>query len=110
MYYFRADGNAVTGAGHLMRCLTIAEELKKLSEADEICFLCADEASAELVTQRGFSVRILHTDYRNMEEELPVLGKVFGRERKSVDQTQCAMTVFTSVFISSFLPNKSYSL
>ncbi|MBR5248823.1 MAG: UDP-2,4-diacetamido-2,4,6-trideoxy-beta-L-altropyranose hydrolase [Lachnospiraceae bacterium] len=88
MYYFRADGNAVTGAGHLMRCLTIAEELKKLSEADEICFLCADEASAELVTQRGFAVRILHTDYRNMEEELPVLGEVFGREQKPADQAQ----------------------
>ncbi len=88
MYYFRADGNAVTGAGHLMRCLTIAEELKKLSEADEICFLCADEASAELVTQRGFAVRILHTDYRNMEEELPVLWEVFGREQKLVDQAQ----------------------
>lgn len=80
MYYFRADGNAVTGAGHLMRCLTIAEELKKLPKADEICFLCADEASAELVTQRGFAVRILHTDYRNMEEELPVLKEVFGSE------------------------------
>ena len=87
MYYFRADGNAVTGAGHLMRCLTIAEGLKKLPEAEStlvktggVCFLCADEASAELVTQRGFEVRILHTDYRNMEEELPVLKEVFGSE------------------------------
>lgn len=29
MYYFRADGSAVTGAGHLMRCLTVAQELQK---------------------------------------------------------------------------------
>ena len=92
MYYFRADGNAVTGAGHLMRCLTIAEELKKLPEtegstfmkAGGICFLCADEASAHLVTQRGFAVQILHTDYRNMEEELPVLKELFGSRQEHV--------------------------
>lgn len=95
MIYFRADGNAVTGAGHLMRCLTIAEELKKLPETEEstlvkaggICFLCADEASAELVTQRGFAVRILHTDYRNMEEELPVLKELFGNRQKAGGET-----------------------
>ncbi len=91
MFYFRADGIAVTGAGHLMRCLTIAEELKKLvSKADEICFLCADEASAELVTQRGFAVRILHTDHRNMEEELPVLKELFGSRQKAGGETGVA--------------------
>lgn len=33
MYYFRADGSAVTGAGHLMRCLTVAQELQKRNRA-----------------------------------------------------------------------------
>ena len=47
MYYFRADGSAKTGAGHLMRCLTVALELQKLTEhPEQVCFLCADEDSA----------------------------------------------------------------
>lgn len=73
MFYFRADGNSVTGAGHLMRCLTIAEELRKLPEAaEQICFVCAEEASAELVRQYHFPVKILHTDDRDLEKEIPV--------------------------------------
>ena len=75
MYYFRADGNAVTGAGHLMRCLTIADELKRISAAGEqICFVCADEDSAALVVERGYQTIVLHTDYQLMEQELPVLA------------------------------------
>ena len=50
MYYFRADGSAVTGAGHLMRCLTVAQELqKRIEHPEELCFLCAEQASAELL-------------------------------------------------------------
>ena len=42
MYYFRADGSAVTGAGHLMRCLTVAQKLqKRIEHPEELCFLCA---------------------------------------------------------------------
>ena len=45
MYYFRADGSAVTGAGHLMRCLTVAQELqKRIEHPEELCFLCAEQA------------------------------------------------------------------
>ena len=44
MIYIRGDGNARIGAGHLMRCMTIAEELARLQGGREkICFVCADE-------------------------------------------------------------------
>ncbi len=76
MYFVRADGNAKIGAGHLMRCLTIAEELAKLQGGTkEICFLCADEASAALAEENGFRAQVLHTDYQSMESELPVLSE-----------------------------------
>ena len=59
MYYFRADGSAKTGAGHLMRCLTVALELQKLTEhPEQVCFLCADEASAELLRSNHMPGRI----------------------------------------------------
>lgn len=79
-YYFRADGNAAIGAGHLMRCLTIADELAGLpglGKAD-ICFICADEASGALAQAGGYETTVLHTDYRHMEEELPRLMRLLG--------------------------------
>lgn len=90
-YYIRADGSGKTGAGHLMRCLTIADALCKQVrkaesspkndkgglEKDRICFLSADEASAEFVRQRGYEAKVLHTDPERMEEELPVLEELF---------------------------------
>ena len=54
MYFFRADGSAAAGAGHLMRCLTVAQELQKLiAHPEEVWFLCAEEASAELLRRRA---------------------------------------------------------
>lgn len=73
MFFFRADGNTKIGAGHLMRCLTIAEQLALLMAGrTEVCFLCADEQSAELVRQHDFDVIVSETDYKDMESELPV--------------------------------------
>ena len=74
MYYFRADGSAATGAGHLMRCLTVAQELRKRTESpEELCFLCAEEASAELLQSWDMPVKVLGTDPSDLEGEIPVL-------------------------------------
>ncbi|MBQ2802390.1 MAG: UDP-2,4-diacetamido-2,4,6-trideoxy-beta-L-altropyranose hydrolase [Lachnospiraceae bacterium] len=72
MYIVRADGNARIGAGHLMRCLTIAEAMVRLSvDKKEIIFVCADEFSAELARGYGFEAKVLGSDYQKPEEELP---------------------------------------
>lgn len=73
----RADGNANIGAGHLMRCLTIAKAMRNRQSESKIVFLCADGQSAELVKEHGFEADTLHTDYRNMEAELPALQRLF---------------------------------
>ena len=74
MYYFRADGSAVTGAGHLMRCLTVAQELqKRIEHPEELCFLCAEQASAELLQSWNMPVKILGTDPADLEGELSAL-------------------------------------
>lgn len=74
MFFFRADGNAKIGAGHLMRCLTIAEQLARLTAAGrgDIAFVCADGQSAEPVRRHGFEALVLGTDYRDMESELSI--------------------------------------
>lgn len=93
MYYFRADGNAKIGAGHLMRCLTIAGALAvKCGGTEEILFLCADEESAGLAERQGFRTRVLHTDYQKMETELPKLTEIL-EEKVSTEKWQAAEVV-----------------
>ena len=58
-----------------MRCLTIADELSKLTDDRDILFLCADEQSAEPALRRGYEVLVLNSDPQNMEEELPAWRK-----------------------------------
>ena len=83
MIYIRGDGNARIGAGHLMRCMTIAEELARLQGSKEkICFVCADEDSGALVRENGFRSYVLGTDYRDMESELPLWRKLWERQRQ----------------------------
>lgn len=77
-YFFRTDANPQIGAGHLMRCLTIGEALKQSLQGDEeILFVCADEQSAQLAGERGFQTKVLHSDYRDMEAELPLWEEIF---------------------------------
>ncbi len=78
MYFFRADGNATTGAGHLMRCATIATALAgRLGGKDGIRFVCADDQSASLAAQQGFQAVVLGSDYRDMCGELPLWQGLF---------------------------------
>lgn len=71
--YFRADANASVGYGHLMRCLTIADACTK--KGLHPVFLMADDASATVVYDRGYSVVVLGTSYDRMEEELVQIRK-----------------------------------
>lgn len=87
MVIIRADGNAKIGAGHLMRCLTIAEALTdKLKGREEICFFCADEQSGDMVRANGFAVKVLESDYRDMESELPMWGRLVAESVSADDK------------------------
>lgn len=76
MFLIRADGNAEIGAGHLMRCLTIADELRRHMDGGEILFICADRQSAELARNRGYEAFVLGSDPHDMEAELPAWSRV----------------------------------
>ena len=79
MIWIRADANRDIGAGHIMRCLSVAEVLRNMGE--EVLFLVADEASGKLLAERGQAYRILHSSYRELERELPVLIPLLQTER-----------------------------
>ena len=73
MYFFRADGNEKIGAGHIMRCLTVADALAEIVPKKEIMFLCSDSSSAGLSLSKGFQATVLNTDFKDMETEISVL-------------------------------------
>ena len=81
MIWIRADANSNIGTGHMMRCMSIGHALRECGQ--EVCFLLADASGAKLLESRGFSYRILHTDYQDMESELPGLCKWLAENKVS---------------------------
>lgn len=79
MFYIRADGNPQIGAGHIMRCISIAETLKDRGKV--IIFLTADEESASLIASRGFATLTLHTKWDQMEDELATLLPILEEKK-----------------------------
>ncbi len=67
----RADGNSQVGMGHLMRTLSVAGALRR--EGLEVIYFTAQEASGDVIRERGFECEVLGTAYDQMEEETVAL-------------------------------------
>lgn len=104
MYIVRADGNVKIGAGHLMRCMTIAEALaKRVGDRQEIYFFCADEDSAAMAENAGFRTKILGTDYRDMEAELPVWEQYLEQDKAMQENMQHVILVDSYYVTDNYL-------
>lgn len=58
-FVFRADASVQIGTGHVMRCLTLADELSRLGHA--CWFLCREQQGhlGDLITSRGHKLALL---------------------------------------------------
>ena len=78
----RTDGNQDIAAGHLMRCLSIAQALHE--KKVPVFFATADETSAGLLrtffgSGEDYPIFILHSDYRKPDSETDSLISLFSQ-------------------------------
>lgn len=70
----RVDVNETVATGHIMRCMTIAEQIKKLG--GQVLFITVDEQAEDLLAHAGMEHVCLQTRWNHMEEEMPVLREI----------------------------------
>lgn len=73
----RADANETVATGHVMRCIAVAEELKRMGENP--VFISADDLPRSLIEQRGYEFVSLQSDWKDMEKEIDQLQVVIGQ-------------------------------
>ncbi|SES34708.1 UDP-2,4-diacetamido-2,4,6-trideoxy-beta-L-altropyranose hydrolase [Vreelandella subterranea] len=60
-FIIRVDASVQIGTGHVMRCLALAEELRR--QGHQCLFICRNHKGniAELIVQKGFELHLLHS-------------------------------------------------
>ena len=67
---FRSDGSRDIGMGHVVRCLTLADELKKRYSSCEIVFITKYEEGQGIMQKRGYTVARPESDEVTQIKEL----------------------------------------
>ncbi|MEE1305131.1 MAG: UDP-2,4-diacetamido-2,4,6-trideoxy-beta-L-altropyranose hydrolase [Agathobacter sp.] len=67
----RADGNSVIGAGHIMRCISIAKEMHR--RGNKCTFIISDTSFEQIIRDNGLNAVVLDSDYRDLDNEIEKL-------------------------------------
>lgn len=75
----RADANSFIATGHVMRCISIAQEA--ISEGHDVKFVVADLDAEVLLKKYDMPYICLHTTWNEMDGELENISKVIESEK-----------------------------
>ena len=82
--FFRTDSSISIGTGHVMRCVTLADELTR--RGSTVSFMCREGEGSliNLIEEKGYKVhRLLHD--ASLEEDRQVAQKILLAERNKPD-------------------------
>lgn len=116
--YFRVDGNNDIATGHIMRCLTIARACRQAGNQHnrkiQILFLVSDDTSRSLLEERfeipeEFTIYSLNSNYRQLNEETPVLLSLIADTANTFLDTSCGIVPKKPwLFIDSYYATSDY--
>jgi UDP-2,4-diacetamido-2,4,6-trideoxy-beta-L-altropyranose hydrolase len=75
----RVDANDSIAMGHLMRCLSIAEQLQKMEQP--VVFIVSDACAKDGVTEKGFPCIALHNRYDDKDSEIERIRTIIEEEQ-----------------------------
>ncbi len=78
MIAIRTDANKKLATGHVMRCLTIAKELKKRGE--NVVFFTVEAECKSIIEANFFSAIMLNGMWNNLEEELDEIKDIIIKD------------------------------
>lgn len=101
MIFIRTDANKVIATGHVMRCMTIACELKKKNKP--VRFLISDYESSILLNQEQHDYTVLGTTWNNLctEKEVQKLKKILTESESKENE-------FPILLVDSYYVNNEY--
>lgn len=93
MQYIRTDANEIIGTGHVMRCLSIAEEFHERGE--DVTFIIADTRSQNMILERGFKTLCLHSIWNELDCEVNALVQM-------IQEKQISLLLIDSYFVTEY--------
>ena len=88
----RADSGTEIGVGHIMRSLSLIDQLADQFAAIDVLFICRSHSAhlAKMIEERGYSVKLLKVNRQLLMSEALHLHKRWVGETLSVDAQQTA--------------------
>lgn len=75
---FRLDSNEYVASGHMFRCVTIANALRKKNV--KVIFLLAEEKNTELLLKNKFKYIVFHGHWNDYDQDIDAIQNVIGNE------------------------------
>lgn len=98
MIGFRVDANEHIATGHLMRCISIAQQCIRQGQACK--FYLAEDKETKRLQDKNIPYSILHTRWNDMEAELDVMKQVIKEDKLDwlvVDSYQATATYLVAL-------------